>query len=57
MGLCVFAAKAVAGPDVSTQDVFAGSFPFFLMELVVLGVMVAFPVISTFFPSLMIKPV
>jgi tripartite ATP-independent transporter DctM subunit len=57
MGLCVFAAKAVAGPDVSTEDVFKGSFPFFVMELVVLAVMIAFPVISTFFASLVAKPV
>jgi len=57
MGFCVFAAKAVAESDVSTEDVFAGSLPFFFMELAVLGIMIAFPTISTFFPSLMVKPV
>lgn len=57
MGLCVFAAKAVAEPDVTTEDVFSGSMPFLAMEMVALGLLVAFPAISTFFPSLMVKPV
>ena len=54
MGFCVYSAKAVAEPDVSLADVFAGSMPFLVMDIIVLIILVAFPIISTFLVSLML---
>lgn len=53
VGLCVYGAKAVAEPDVTLEDVFAGSFPFFLASLLLLAVLVFVPGLSTFLPALM----
>lgn len=52
-GLDVYTAKAVAEPDVSVEDIFAGSVPFFLSMLAVLAIAIAFPNIITFLPNLM----
>ena len=43
VGLCVYGAKAVAEPDVTLEDVFAGMMPFFWASLAALVIMVAFP--------------
>jgi tripartite ATP-independent transporter DctM subunit len=40
-------------PHVSTRTVFRGVLPFVLIDCVRLGILIAFPVISTFLPSLM----
>jgi C4-dicarboxylate transporter DctM subunit len=53
VGLCVYGAKAVAEPDVTLEDVFAGSFPFFVVSMVVLLLLVFFPPLSTILPALM----
>lgn len=47
VGICVYATKAVAPPEVSLEDVFSGTFPFLIMELLVLVLIIAFPIIST----------
>ncbi len=52
VGLCVYGAKAVAEPDVSLEDVFAGSAPFFLVSLAVLILLIFFPPLSTILPGL-----
>jgi len=54
VGLDVYAAQGVAEPDVSIEDVFAGSMPFFVATLVALVIIIAFPWLSTFLPSLMV---
>ncbi|MFC2066602.1 TRAP transporter large permease [Chloroflexota bacterium] len=53
VGLNVYAAKSVADADVSLEDVFRGSIPFFLMMLVALAILIAFPRVSTILPDLM----
>lgn len=53
VGLCVYGAKAVAEPDVTLEDIFAGSFPFFLASLAVLILLIFFPPLSTVLPALM----
>lgn len=53
VGLCVYGAKAVAEPDVTLEDVFAGSFPFFAASFLVMLLYIFFPPLSTVLPALM----
>jgi tripartite ATP-independent transporter DctM subunit len=53
VGLNVYAAKAVAEPDVSLEDVFWGILPFFFASFLGLGIILAFPGLTTILPSLM----
>ena len=53
VGLNVYAAKGVAEPDVSLEDIFFGSTPFFALMVISVGIMIAFPWLSTILPSLM----
>jgi tripartite ATP-independent transporter DctM subunit len=52
LGLNLYAAKGVAEPDVTLEDVFRGCFPFFIAMIVTLAVLYVFPPISTFLPGL-----
>ena len=52
VGLCVYGAKAVAEPDVTLEDIFAGMMPFFWASLAALVIMVAFPKLSFILPAL-----
>lgn len=54
VGLNVYATAAVAEADVTIEDVFAGSTPFFFLALVTLAIMIAFPALITFLPNLVI---
>ncbi len=54
VGLNVYAVKGVAEADVKLEDIFIGALPFFLMMLVALAIVIAFPVLSTTLPALMI---
>jgi len=51
VGLNLYAAKGVAEPDVSLEDIIAGILPFLAAELVSLIIIFACPPISTFLPS------
>ena len=53
VGLCVYAAKAVAEKDVTLEDIFRGSFPFFVVSMVGLLIFILFPPLSTFLPRQM----
>jgi len=53
LGMNVYAVKAAAPEDVTLEDVFRGVFPFFLVMLAFLGVLIAFPPIITFLPNAM----
>lgn len=53
VGLNVYTLKGVAGKDTSLEEVFRGVWPFIFCELVVLGILIAFPQISLFLPNLM----
>ncbi len=52
VGLCVYGAKAVAEPDVTLEDIFAGMMPFFWASMAALVIMVAFPKLSFILPAL-----
>ena len=51
MGAGVYAAKAVAEPDVSIQEIFKGAFPFIVTAAILFVILIAFPGIITYLPS------
>ncbi len=52
-GMVVFAVKAALGDEVQVEDIFIGAFPFFIMMLITLAVLVHIPWISTWLPGRM----
>jgi TRAP-type C4-dicarboxylate transport system permease large subunit len=52
-GMVVFAMKSAMGDAVRIDEIFAGAVPFILLLLVALGIIIAFPQLSTWLPSLM----
>ncbi len=52
-GMVVFAMKSSLGGKATIEEIFQGSFPFLLMLLVSLAIIMAFPILSTWLPSLM----
>jgi TRAP-type C4-dicarboxylate transport system permease large subunit len=52
VGLNLYAAKGVAESDVLLEDIIKGILPFFVAELVILGVLFAFPWIATVLPGM-----
>jgi len=52
-GMVVFAMKSAIGKTVQVEEIFAGAMPFILLLGVALGIVVAFPKLSTWLPSLM----
>lgn len=53
-GMVVFAMKASLPPDVKIEEIFLGSAPFFFMLLLALGLVIVFPQISLFIPTLLL---
>jgi len=52
VGLNVYVVNSVA-PDIPSQEIFMGIIPFLIMDFLTLGVLIIFPQISLFLPSLM----
>lgn len=52
VGLNIYVVNSVA-PDIHIEDIFRGIVPFILMDLVLLIILILFPKIATFIPSLM----
>lgn len=56
-GLSIFTIKSALPDDLNAElqieDLFRGSFPFFIMMLIALAILIAFPTITTYLPSLM----
>lgn len=52
-GPAAFYLKGVAPPNVSLADIFAGLWPFIILQIIGLGLVVAFPQISSWLPSYM----
>jgi len=52
-GMVVFAMKASLPPDISLEDIYAGSAPFLIVLLITLGLLIAFPQITLFLPHLL----
>jgi TRAP-type C4-dicarboxylate transport system permease large subunit len=53
VGVNVFIIAGIA-PDVPLEDVFKGVFAFFLMDMLTVAILVAFPIISTYIPNTML---
>jgi len=53
VGLNVFAMKGVA-KDVPLEDIFAGVWPFVVCDLIVLAMLILFPKIATWLPTLLL---
>jgi len=53
-GMVVFAMKASLPPDVRVEEIFLGAAPFFVVLLVALALVIAFPQISLFIPRLLL---
>lgn len=52
-GMVVFAMKSTIGKGVQVEEIFAGAIPFLLLLGLSLGIIMAFPQLSTWLPSLM----
>ena len=52
-GMVVFAMKSSLGGKATIEEIFQGSFPFLLMLGVSLAILMVFPILSTWLPSLM----
>lgn len=52
-GMVPFAMNATLGKRASVEDVFAGAFPFVIMMILFLGLLLLFPQIATFLPELL----
>lgn len=52
-GMVVFAVKAALGEEAKVEDIFIGAFPFFIMMIITLALLVYFPLLSTWLPSQM----
>jgi TRAP-type C4-dicarboxylate transport system permease large subunit len=53
VGLNVYGVKTVVGNDVPLETIFKGVAWFLVTEIIVVGILIAFPEISLFLPSLM----
>lgn len=51
VGLNVYATKGVAEPDVTLEDIFIGSAPFFVFFIIAIPILIAFPQLITFLPA------
>ncbi len=50
-GMVVFAVKAALGDEAKVEDIFIGAFPFFIMMLITLALLVHIPILSTWLPG------
>jgi TRAP-type C4-dicarboxylate transport system permease large subunit len=53
VGLNVYVVRSASPVPLTLEDVFAGIMPFLLLDLVTLALLIAFPQIVTFLPTLM----
>ncbi|WP_036478744.1 TRAP transporter large permease subunit [Myxosarcina sp. GI1] len=51
-GFALFYLRGVAPPEVSTEDIYRGAIPFILLQLLILILIIAFPQLVSFLPSL-----
>ena len=52
IGLNVFTVKAILGPSTKMEEVFLGIMPFLLMDFIIVAILIIFPQISLWLPSL-----
>ena len=53
-GFALFYLRGVAPPEIKTQDIYRGAIPFILLQLLVLFLIITFPGLVSFLPSLKI---
>ena len=53
VGLNVFALKGVVSKDISIVDIFKGVTPFVVIDILILFLLIAFPVLSLWLPNLL----
>jgi TRAP-type mannitol/chloroaromatic compound transport system permease large subunit len=54
-GLLLFVMKGVAPPQVTLGTVYRAAMPFLLLELLVLGLLIAYPALGTWLPDLLVR--
>jgi len=52
-GMAVFVVKGSVREDMTVEDIFIGSFPFLIVLIVTIAIILMFPILSTWLPSLM----
>lgn len=52
-GISLFVMKGIAPKDVTMSDIWVAAFPFVVTDLIVVGILIAFPILVTALPSLM----
>lgn len=55
-GFALFYLRGVAPPEIKTSEIYRGAVPFIILQLIVLVILVQFPEIVTFLPSLKPAP-
>lgn len=55
-GFALFYLRGVAPPELKTEDIYRGAIPFILLQLLVLTLIITFPQIVSFLPSLSASP-
>ncbi len=55
-GFALFYLRGVAPPEIKTSEIYRGAIPFIVLQLIVLVILVQFPEIVTFLPSLQTTP-
>jgi len=55
-GLCLFVMKGVATPDTTMKDIYLASIPFVGLQIIAIGLVMAFPILALWLPGLM-RPV
>ena len=54
VGLNAFVVKSVVGRDIPVHTIFAGISRFLIAEIIVLGLLLAFPILSLILPNTML---
>jgi TRAP-type C4-dicarboxylate transport system permease large subunit len=52
-GLLLFVMKGVAPPDTTMKEIILASTPFMIMDLICIGLLIVFPIITQWLPRLM----
>ena len=55
-GFALFYLRGVAPPELKTEDIYRGAIPFICLQLLVLALIIIFPQIVSFLPSLSATP-
>jgi TRAP-type mannitol/chloroaromatic compound transport system permease large subunit len=52
-GLLIYVMKGVAPPSITLKQIYMAALPFILLEIVVLGLLIGFPSLATWLPTIM----